>query len=392
MWRENHKAALSYAVATASVGVALYLTLILEPFIHPSVFPLFFAAVTVSAGYGGFWPGMVAAALSDISIDFFFIESAGLSLDFNDFMRLGVFTLVTGLTSSLAARRKRAEETLRQIQHQLEVRVQERTAELSRANGDLEERNKELLRLQGEIGRVERLAAMGQIAGSIAHDLGTPLNSILGYTQMLSQEAPSETAQQRLHTIETQTERMIQIINQYLARSRSSFQKREITNVNNLIEETLDLLRPTFQRQEVEVATNLSKSLPLVRLDSASLQRVLTNLLDNAMDAMGAGGRIAITTTREPGSETTQPGVSIIITDTGPGIPPDILPKIFDFFVTTKAPGKGTGIGLAVCKEIVKQHGGTIQITSAEGQGTTVTLFLPAEDEMIERDVPARTN
>lgn len=244
---------------------------------------------------------------------------------------------------------------------------------------DLEERNKELLRLQGEVGRVERLAALGQITGSIAHDLGTPLNSVLGYTQILRQEKLPESAQRRLNIIETQVERMVEIINQYLSRSRDSFQKREGVNANKLIEETLDLLSPMFQQQQVEVTTNLSRSVPLIRGDVVSLQRVLINLLDNAIDAMGPGGRITITTGPTAPSERPQPGVSIMIIDTGPGIPADLLPKIFDFFVTTKAPSKGTGMGLAVCKEIVKQHGGTIHITSQEGQGTTVGLVLPID-------------
>ncbi len=103
---------------------------------------------------------------------------------------------------------------------------------------------------------------------------------------------------------------------------------------------------------------------------------------------MGPGGRITITTGPTAPSERPQSGVSIMITDTGPGIPANLLPKIYDFFVTTKAPGKGTGMGLAVCKEIVKQHGGTIHITSREGQGTTVNLVLPI-DTLAGRDPAA---
>jgi signal transduction histidine kinase len=134
-----------------------------------------------------------------------------------------------------------------------------------------------------------------------------------------------------------------------------------------------------FHEQHVEVTTNLSASVPLIRGDLVSLQRLLINLFDNAVDAMGAGGRITVTTSPIDRSETMQGGVSIAIADTGPGIPGDLLPKIFDFFVTTKAPGKGTGMGLAVCQEIAKQHGGTIHITSKEGQGTTVGLVLPID-------------
>lgn len=109
------------------------------------------------------------------------------------------------------------------------------------------------------------------------------------------------------------------------------------------------------------------------------------NLLDNAIDAMGLGGRVTVATSQAPSSEETEAGVSITISDTGPGIPAELLPKIFDFFVTTKAPGKGTGMGLAVSQEIIKQHGGTIHIRSEEDQGSTVSLVLPlmrGEDAM----------
>jgi two-component system, NtrC family, sensor kinase len=114
--------------------------------------------------------------------------------------------------------------------------------------------------------------------------------------------------------------------------------------------------------------------------------RVPINLIDNAVDASAGRGRINIKTVVSPGSAGKGSGVIIEIVDNGAGIPADILPKIFDLFVTTKPPGKGTGSGLAICQEIIKAHGGTIRILSQVGQGTTIEIFLPTDAESAKEE------
>jgi len=127
----------------------------------------------------------------------------------------------------------------------------------------------------------------------------------------------------------------------------------------------------------VRVSMVLANSLPAIYGDGNSIQRVLINLLDNAADACEKGGSVEITSLESAGSGDKGQGVVIKLTDTGAGIPPEMLPKIFELFVTTKAPDKGTGLGLVICQEIVKAHGGAISVESQVGQGTTVTVFLP---------------
>jgi two-component system, NtrC family, sensor kinase len=230
---------------------------------------------------------------------------------------------------------------------------------------------------------VERLAALGRITGTIAHELGTPLNSVLGYTQLLAQEELSESARRRLTIIETQVQRMGDIIQHYLSRTRGS-PRRDQVNINDLVGETLLLLDPIFQQHGIRVTTNLSDSLLLLHGDDASLQRVLINVLDNAVDATEEGGLLKIATCASASSGANGPGIIIEITDSGAGIPSELLPKIFDLFVTTKPSGKGTGFGLVVCQEIVKAHGGTIDINSQVGQGTSVRIFLPTDQRLGE--------
>jgi two-component system, NtrC family, sensor kinase len=366
---------LGYGFALLCVAVSALLTWFLRPVIETSVFSLFIAAVMISAWYGGLGPGLLATVLAVLIIESLPAQIPQGAQPFHavhGYVRLLLFALVAILISSLTAARKRAEEALRKAHAELEHRVEERTAELANAN-------RELWRLQSEIKRVEPLAALGQVTGTIAHELGTPLNSVLGYTQLLAQDGLPENARRRVDIIRTQVERMVEIINHYLTQVRSSFQKRQRIRINQLIEETLVMFKPIFEQHRVDVRTDLAESLPALRADGPSLQRVLINLFDNSIDAMKEGGIITVTTQNWPVSGSKPSGVLVTVSDTGVGISPEVLPKIFGMFVTTKAPGEGSGLGLAISQEIVKGHGGTIEIASEVGKGTCARVFLPGD-------------
>jgi signal transduction histidine kinase len=138
------------------------------------------------------------------------------------------------------------------------------------------------------------------------------------------------------------------------------------------------LLRPNFQRQGIVVSTQLIGSPAWVQCDEASLQRVLINLIDNGVDAMEGGGKLTVATRVSPAAGNEPDFIVIEISDSGAGIAPEVLPRIFEMFVTTKAPGRGTGLGLAVCQQIVRAHGGAIRVHSDVGKGTSVHVSLPA--------------
>jgi PAS domain S-box-containing protein len=238
----------------------------------------------------------------------------------------------------------------------------------------------ERVRLQEQLIERERLAALGRITGAIAHELGTPLNSVLGYTQLLANAELPEDARRRLKIIESQVQRMAEIITHYLSRTRGALPTHRPVNLNELVLETLVQLEIRFQQSHVQAVTTLSESLPLLDADGASLQRLMINLLNNAIDAMPAGGTVTVTTRLTVPPESPRRGIVVEVADTGTGIPAELLPKVFNLFVTTKSEARGTGLGLAICQEIVRSHGGTIQLSSQVGEGTCVRVFLPTEE------------
>lgn len=262
---------------------------------------------------------------------------------------------------------------------QLYLDRKEAQESVEKVTKELVERNKELWNLQQEMGRVGQAAALGWMAGAIAHELGTPLNSVLGYTQLLAQEDLPENARRHAKTIESQVQRMAGIVQYYLDRTRGSTSNRSQVNLNDLVRETLLLLKPVFEEKSVHVVSQLADSLPSLNAHSGSLRRVLINLLNNAVDALAEERKITIATYLSPATAQQRLGIVIEISDTGTGITPDLLPKVFDFFMTTKDAGGGIGLGLAICREIVKEHGGKITITSEIAKGTKVTIFLPTE-------------
>jgi len=384
---EHRPLVLRFGIAMGAVLGALALAWFIPSQADPSHYTFFFLAVMLGTWYGGFIVGLFSTIVSAISLDYFFIAPLeSVELDWRALLRLIVFIVVAAITSYLTSSRKRAEIALQNAQLELEDRVRQRTSELAKANNALrseiverQKADKALLQLQSEMGRVERLATLGKMAGTIAHDLGTPLNSVLGYAQLIAQEDLTERARRRLAIIESQINRMGEIIQSYLSHAREA-PRRVTVNINDLIHDTLVVLQPYFQQRGIVITANLGDRLPMLHADGSSLQRVLMNLLDNAVDACGPeGGRIQITTKERPAGTKNDPGVTIEIADNGVGIPAEVLPRLFDLFVTTKTAGKGTGLGLVICQEIIKAHGGTIDISSRVGVGTTVSFYLPID-------------
>ena len=241
--------------------------------------------------------------------------------------------------------------------------------------------------LERQSRQQERLAAVGQLAGGIAHDFNNLLTTILLYAQMLLNKPhlPPDLAPS-VGTIITESQRAARLVQQILDFSRRAMMETEPVDLVSFIKEALDILRRTFP-ESIHLIVELESDYCVVKADPTRIQQVLMNLAVNARDAMPEGGELGIELsciTLDPSAEPPvaemTPGkwIRMTISDTGTGIPPDVLPHIFEPFFTTKPPGEGTGLGLSQVYGIVKQHGGHITVETEVGKGTTFQVYLPA--------------
>jgi PAS domain S-box-containing protein len=228
-------------------------------------------------------------------------------------------------------------------------------------------------RIEEQLRRTQLLAELGTLASGMAHEIGTPMNVILGRAEFAMRRIEDERAKQSLATIITQVERITKIMNQFLTFARRRPAERRPVGIKDIIEDSLEMLRERLARHRIQVVTNVPEHLPLVHADPDQMSQVLLNLFINALHAMPDGGTVTVTVTAEPAT------VAVRISDTGHGIPRENLGKIFTPFFTTKEVGKGTGLGLTVVHGIIEEHAGSIAVESELGKGTAFTLLLPTD-------------
>jgi two-component system NtrC family sensor kinase len=227
-------------------------------------------------------------------------------------------------------------------------------------------------KLQEQLGHADRLATIGQLAASMAHELNEPLSNILGFGQ-LAKKCPRLPMQagQDIDKILTATLNAREVIRKILIFARQMPQQKRNVDLNHLVEECLSFLGSRFAEGGVHVVCLLSPELPEVFADPTQLNQVLVNIIVNAVQAMPRGGRLTVETRPE------EDHLSLIIEDTGVGMTEDVLKQIFTPFFTTKEIGQGTGLGLAVAHGIVTSHGGSIDVKSTAGAGTRFEIRLP---------------
>lgn len=284
-------------------------------------------------------------------------------------------------------------ETMRDIteKKKLEMQVQEYTGNLEKTNRELEEALKTLKETQAQLIQVEKMAAVGQLAAGVAHELNNPLGGILGYSQFALEKIKGKPMDQfgqqdvgdllqYLEDIEQQTKRCRSIIQNLLKFSRASRKEEfEPTDVNQVLKETLAFTKHQVEKRRVKLVESLDDCLPLIMGHPSQLQQVFTNLILNAIQAMPQGGSLNISA----GAGRDPEFIQITFTDTGVGISEENLDKIFEPFFSTKKVGEGTGLGLSVSYGLIKNHGGEIKVASEKTQGTTFTVMLPVPKEVI---------
>jgi signal transduction histidine kinase len=280
--------------------------------------------------------------------------------------------------NSMVRENRKLMDQIRGFNEDLQTKVRNATGELERRNAELRKANERLFGLQRELTEQQRMASLGQLAGRMAHELGSPLNAMTGHIELLLAEEtqlPPDMSK-RLRMIGGQVERLSGIIQNTLQQLRAPAPRFASVDLNALVQGIVSLVTPSVSARRIAIRTSLAPALPRVSGDPAQLEQVLMNLVNNSLDAMPDGGSLDLLTAASDGS------VCLQVRDSGRGVPPEDLPRIFDPFFTTKGPGKGTGLGLAICREIVKAHSGTIDVQSEPGKGCWFTVRIPPEERL----------
>jgi two-component system NtrC family sensor kinase len=283
--------------------------------------------------------------------------------------KISEFAYLGGSVNKMAQELQRANAELVEWAQTLERRVDEKTAELRQA--------------QEQMVRVERMASLGKLAAVVAHEINNPLASVVTYSKVLlrrynaraNQSDEGRESLEILEAIASESARCGEIVSNMLLFARRTGSRMEPTNVNQIIERSLFLIKHKMDLAQVKADLDLSSHLADILCDPAQIEQALLALCINAVEAMPHGGTLTIRT-----APTKSGGVQAAVEDTGVGMDDEVRSHVFEPFFTTKGEGegKGLGLGLAVVYGIVQRHNGSIDVASAPGQGTRFTVILPA--------------
>jgi len=220
--------------------------------------------------------------------------------------------------------------------------------------------------------QTEKMATVGNLAAGVAHEINNPLGGvILCFKNLIESDMDEETRKMHIEVINSGLLKIQNTVKELLDFARKTPMAIVPSSVNSLLEESIRLVDCMLSKKGIKTVKDLCADMPLVPVDPDKIEQVFLNIIINAVHAMGERGTLFISSAIEGDT------CIISIKDTGPGIDPEILPQIFDPFFTTKEPGKGTGLGLAVCRAIVQQHGGSIEVETEKGAGATFIIKLP---------------
>lgn len=259
-----------------------------------------------------------------------------------------------------------AEDQTEQLQLEQSLRTQ---------NNELRELSERLQKHQGEMAQHEKMVAVGTMAAGVAHEIGNPLAGISAIVQLLQRRTEDDKDRGHLESLHEQVDRITKIVRELLEFARPDAGEKLPVDLDEVVEQTVRMVGYSHRARHATIESVRNLELPAVRLESHQFQQVLINILLNALDAVqdrAGRPRIAVERAVEEG------WVSVRVTDEGVGMTPDQVRQAFEPFYTTKPPGEGTGLGLAVSYGLVEQQSGRIKIDSEPGEGTTVTVSFPA--------------
>jgi signal transduction histidine kinase len=288
--------------------------------------------------------------------------------------------------NAMLDRLAQADEEIRALNSRLADDIAVATRDLQHKNEALNQLNRLMVQTQRELGDKERLAALGQLAAQLAHEIGTPLASVSGHLQLATYGRDVPPAlRERLQLASGELQRVSKIIRDYLDQTRTAKPTLQPTDLRRVVEEAVRVAGSAARRPGLRVFTEFESGVAEIETDPGLVRQILINLLTNAMDATAArmagegadlqplsSGRVVVSV-RPVGEDE----VDLSVKDDGTGIAPEDLARIFEPFYTTKGRGKGTGLGLSICRELVRTLGGKLHVESGPGRGSTFSILLP---------------
>ena len=381
------------AMALALIAIALSLTLLLQGLVSTAGYLFFYTAIVTAAWFGGKWSGAIAVVLGILAVAYFFMAPVHSFAVNREVLPLFVeFAASAAAVSWFSGWRKQAENELQKAGDELQLRVDERTAELRESNEQLRTEMAERRRAedryyaaQAELARVTRISALGALAASISHEVNQPLAAVVtnadACSMWLAGDPPNlAEARAAVEGIIQQGTRASDVVRHIRAMFTNAPPERQILQINELIPEICSLMLGQASRGGVIVQTELAEDLPPTSGDSVQLQQVLMNLVLNGIEAMGSvegrARRLVITSELYRSDE-----VVVRVRDSGVGIEGKDVKRLFDPFFTTKA--QGMGMGLSLCSSIIEAHGGRLWASVNDDYGATLHFTLPCLREKV---------
>jgi C4-dicarboxylate-specific signal transduction histidine kinase len=379
-WR-GPSAILGYGLAVLVVAAAT----IIQHFgdMHFAVTPSFVCAVLLSAWFGGMGPGLLATALSNLALAYYFVPPTGtFAIDAAYIPSLILFSLASIFVTWLSARERNTAKSLISARDQLDLKFRELEQSNRSLQAEIAARTRaeeKLDQLRTELAHVARVMTLGELAASIAHEINQPLaamvmDSGLG-SRCLDRATPDlDKARQMLARINKNGNRAADVIGRIRALAKKSSIQMTRIDVNEVIISVIALARGEIDRNRIALRTDLDRDLPAARGDRVQLQQVVLNLIMNALEAMAASEpRDLLVRSRAPGAQ----NVVVSVCDSGSGLEAQKVDRLFEAFYTTKP--DGMGMGLAICRSIMEAHGGRLTARANEPRGAIFEAELPIE-------------